>query len=219
MTDIRLIIGNKNYSSWSLRPWLYLKHFGIPFTETQIQLYQDGHKEKILQYSPTGLVPTLIDGEVTVWDSLAICEYAADRFPETQGWPLDLKARALARAVSAEMHAGFSALRAELPMNCRKRFEGFTPSPAAQADIDRIQSSWTTCRNQYGHEGPWLFGQFSIADCMYAPVVMRFVTYGVALNALSTAYINTVKTHPALVEWLAAAEAEEAVIEGSELNV
>lgn len=218
MADVTLVIGNKNYSSWSLRPWLYLKHFEIPFEEMRIPLYQEGYKEKILEVSPSGKVPCLKDGDQCIWDSLAIMEYLAERFPDKKGWPADPQVRAIARSVSAEMHSGFFALREHLPMNCRRVFEVYVPPENAVADIDRIKEIWTTCRTQFGKNGLWLFGEFSIADCMYAPVVMRFHTYGVSLGKLEKAYLETVKAHPALVEWVTASRAETEVIEAGEIN-
>ncbi|MBU2514628.1 glutathione S-transferase family protein [bacterium] len=219
MTDLTLVIGNKNYSSWSLRPWLYLKHFDIPFNEVLIPLYSDGYKEKILQYSPSGKVPYLKDGELGVWDSLAIMEYLAEKYPEKKGWPEDLKVRAMARSVSAEMHSGFFALRENMPMNCRKVFEVFVPPENAMKDVERIKDVWSKNRREYCLKGPWIFGEFSIADCMYAPVVMRFHTYSIELNELEKDYIQTMRSHPAIKEWLAASNEETEIIITSEIKV
>ncbi len=213
MADLTLVIGNKNYSSWSLRPWLYLKHFGFSFEEIRVPLFTEGYKEKILKHSPTGKVPYLRDGELGVWDSLAVMEYLADQYPEKKGWPEDPKARALARAVSAEMHSGFFGLRENLPMNCRKIFEVFVPPENAIQDISRVRQIWKSCRSQYQSGGPWLFGEFSIADCMYAPVVMRFHSYGVELGEVEQEYVKTMRNHPAIVEWLSASKVEVEVIE------
>ena len=213
MADLTLVIGNKNYSSWSLRPWLYLKHFEIPFEEVRIPLFTDGFKEKILAYSPSGKVPYLKDGETGVWDSLAIMEYLAEKFPDKKGWPESVKARAIARAVSAEMHSGFFSLRENMPMNCRQVVEVFVPPEDTVKDADRIKEVWACCREQFGANGPWLFGDFSIADCMYAPVVMRFHTYKIKLNDLEMAYVETMRSHPAIQEWLQASESEEEVID------
>lgn len=213
-----LVIGNKNYSSWSLRPWLYLKHFGIPFSEIKIALYGERYKEKILETSPSGKVPALKDGDLIIWDSLAIMEYLADKFPALQSWPKNIQERAVARSVSAEMHSGFFGLREHLPMNCRKTLNGFTPPDKAIDDIDRVKQIWTNCRKQFGHKGPWLFGEFSIADCMYAPVVMRFETYRIETSPIIDKYCQTVKQHPAMLEWNAAAREESDIIEESEID-
>src|SRR5262245_30589737 len=185
MSALTLVIGNKNYSSWSLRPWLLLKHAGVPFAEVRIPLHTRETHERIAHYSPSGRVPVLLDGTVRVWESLAICEYIAERFPEARGWPTDQHARAIARSVAAEMHAGFSALRAELPMNCRAKRAGVVPASAAQADIERVISIWHTCRETFGQDGPWLFGTFTVADAMFVPVALRFETYGVGLSDLA----------------------------------
>jgi glutathione S-transferase len=181
MASLTLAIGNKNYSSWSLPPWLFLKHAGIPFAEIRIPLHTRETRERISQCSPSGRVPVLLDGAVSVWESLAICEYIAERFPEARGWPADPHARAIARSVATEMHAGFAALRAELPMNCRAKRSGVVPSSAARADIERVISIWHTCRETFGQGGPWLFGAFTIADTILAPVALRFHTDGVEL--------------------------------------
>lgn len=216
MSDLTLVIGNKNYSSWSLRPWLFLKHVGVPFEEVRIPLNTPETHERLSQYSPSGRVPVLLDGSVTIWESLAICEYVAERFPQVQGWPTDHKERAVARSVAAEMHAGFSALRAELPMNCRARRSGVVPSSAAQADIERVISLWRLCRQSFGQGGPWLFGTFTIADAMFAPVVLRFYTYGTKLPDIAREYLSTVNQHAAMQEWIEAAGNETEIIEEEE---
>ena len=212
MNELTLIIGNKNYSSWSLRAWLLLKHAGIPFNEIRIPLYSSDW-DNILSYSPSGQVPALRDGDLTVWDSLAICEYLAECFPDRQLWPSNKEARAVARSVSAEMHSGFTDLRKNMTMNCRKVFPGKGRAPGVQEDIDRIQQIWNDCRARFGKEGPFLFGQFSIADAMYAPVTTRFLTYDVPLDQVSAAYVKAVQALPAMQEWYAAARAEKEVIE------
>ncbi len=215
MSERTLVIGNKNYSSWSLRAWFFLKHTGAPFREIRIGLDEPETRARIARYSPTGRVPVLIDGGITVWDSLAICEYLSERFPAAQGWPADAAARAVARCVSAEMHSGFQALRNEMPMNIRAR-RAVTPSAAATADIARVVASWESCRSRHGAGGPWLFGRFSIADAMYAPVVFRFQTYGVALPAVAAAYAGAVRAHPAIAEWVAAGLAETEIVPSDE---
>lgn len=214
MTKLTLVIGNKNYSSWSLRAWLFLKQVGVPFTEVRIPLFTKTTQTQLAKYSPSGLVPILIAGETTIWDSLAICEYIAET--HQQGWPEQPIARAQARSVAAEMHSGFKALRSEMPMNCRARRVGVTPSTACHANIQRILSVWQSCCQTYGGEGPWLFGKFSIADVMYAPLASRFVTYGVSLPQIAQDYINTIFEHPGMQEWIKAAEVEPEIIQESE---
>ena len=210
--DLALVIGNKNYSSWSLRPWLALKQAGIPFRELRIPLYTDTTRAEIRKYSPSGKVPALLDGGLTVWESLAIGEYLADKFPEKQFWPTDAAARALARAVSCEMHAGFSALRSHMSMNCRKHLPGKGRTPEVLKDITRIAALWNDCRASFGRGGEFLFGKFSFADAMYAPVALRFVTYEVELDPVSAAYVKTITDLPAIRQWLADANAEIEVI-------
>jgi glutathione S-transferase len=210
---LTLVIGNKVYSSWSLRPWLLLRHGGVPFEEVRIPLYGPESKARILAWSPAGRVPVLAEGALRVWDSLAICETLAERYPERCGWPRDAEARALARSVSAEMHSGFVSLRSELPMNCRERRAGVVPSPAAQAEIERVAALWSDCRTRFGAGGPWLFGAFSPADAMYAPVALRFHAYGVALEGAPAAYVASLLGHPAVAEWMAAAGREPEVLE------
>lgn len=206
MTNPVLIVANKNYSSWSLRAWLALAQAGIVFDEVRIALGQPDTKEKLLGYSPAGKVPVLIDGGAKVWESIAICEYAAERWPGTRLWPADRAARAHARSVSAEMHAGFAALRSAMPMNCRSRYPGKGRNAAVDADIARIESIWGDCLKRYG--GPFLFGAFSIADAMYAPVVSRFLTYDVKLAGALQQYAQAVLELPAMKTWYAAGAAE-----------
>ena len=207
-----LIIGNKNYSSWSLRSWLTLKQSGLTFEEVRISLDLPDTHTRILEYSPSGRVPALRQDNLTIWESLAICEYIAELVPDRHLWPTDPAARAVARAVSAEMHAGFSNLRAEMPMDCRAR-RSQAPTSAVQQDIDRIFVLWQACRQQFGQGGEFLFGEFSIADAMFAPVTSRFVTYDVALTPAAQAYVNAVWGLPAMQEWLSAAEAEAEVLD------
>jgi glutathione S-transferase len=218
MPDITIVLGNKNYSSWSLRPWLALKHTGAAFDEVVIPLYRDGAKEQILRWSPAGKVPILRHGDVTVWESLAICEYLADVFPAAQLWPQERAVRAVARAVSTEMHGGFAALRQNLPMDMSRRHPGAERIAKAQADIDRVMAIWRDCRRRFGEsgangKGPFLFGGFTIADAMYSPLATRFLTYGVTLDPASAAYVDAVMDLPAMREWGAAAAAEPWVIE------
>lgn len=217
MADYTIYIGNKNYSSWSLRAWLALKAAGPAFEEVLIPLYIPGSKPEILRHSPSGKVPVLRHGAVTVWDSLAIAEYLAERFPAAGLWPATVEARAEARAVSAEMHGGFLALRRHLPMNLRKRVPDRALTPEAEADVARVTGLWSDCRRRFGQAGPFLFGTFTIADAMYAPVVSRFKTYAVALDDMAQAYAEAVWAYPAMREWAAAAEKEPMVLEQFEL--
>lgn len=213
MSDLHLVIGNRNYSSWSLRPWLALKATGLPFSETVLNLYTDETTAWLAATSPNRKVPLLEVGTLKIWDSLAIIEYLAELAPGAGLWPEDATARAIARSVSAEMHAGFQALRQHLGMNIRKRFPGYPVPAAALADIDRVQALWADCRARFGAGGPFLFGAFSAADCMYAPVVTRFVTYDVALTPAAQAYVEAMVAQPWLAEWSVAAEQEPWVIE------
>jgi glutathione S-transferase len=211
-----LILGNKNYSSWSLRGWLVLRKSGIDFEEYPVALSTPEGDQQLAEETPAGLVPVLIDGEITVWESLAIAEYAAERNPAL--WPTDRAARAMARSVAAEMHAGFGALRHALPMNCRAHGRRVSIDAAVQRDIDRVQRIWSDCRTRYGNDGPWLFGAFSVADAMYAPVASRFATYGVEGPAVVRGYVTTVLGDPDVATWYAAAAEEGAVIEEEEVG-
>ncbi|HVY58543.1 MAG TPA: glutathione S-transferase family protein [Xanthobacteraceae bacterium] len=215
---LRLVLGNKNYSSWSLRPWIALKTAGIAFEETVIPLYEPGSRERILEVSPTGKVPVLIDGDLHVWESLAILEYAAELFPAAELWPADRAARAHARAISSEMHAGYAPLRRHCPMNMWRPVRKRTLTPEAAADAARIDALWSDCRQCFGAAGPFLFGRFSAADAMYAPIVSRFHTYAVEVGAVSRAYMDAVMALPAWREWQAAALAEPWVMQGNEVD-
>lgn len=212
--SLTLVIGNKNYSSWSMRPWVALRAAGIAFDEVVIPLYTgDDSKRRILEFTPSGKVPTLIDGDVTIWDSLAIIEYAAERFPDAPFWPKDRAARALARSISAEMHSGFMALRNECGMNLHRPVRGKALSEDALANVVRIQEIWSECRNRFGQGGPYLFGAFSAADAMYAPVVTRFRTYAVEVNTSAQAYMAAMEAHPAVQAWTKAGLAETWLID------
>ncbi len=217
MADFTLYIGNKNYSSWSLRGWLMAKAAGITFEEILIRLRQPNTKAEVLRHSPSGRVPALVHAGISVWESLAIGEYLAELFPDAQLWPRDRAARAVARSVSTEMHAGFSALRTHFPMNMRSSFPNRASTPEVQADIDRINAIWHDCRTRFGKDGPFLFGAaFGNADAMYAPVVSRFRTYKVELDAEAQAYCDAVWSFPPMQEWAAAAKNEPWVMEDSE---
>lgn len=200
-----LVIGNKNYSSWSLRPWIAMKVLEIPFQELRIPLYGAGAAEEIRRYSPTGKVPCLVAGATRVWDSLAILEYLAETHPL---WPEAPTARAMARSVSAEMHSGFQALREHMSMNVRKHHAGKGRNPESLADVARIVEIWTECRQSFGGAGDFLFGRFGAADAMYGPVVLRFRTYEVDLPPACRAYADAMLALPAMREWIAAAERE-----------
>ena len=207
---LTLIIGNKNYSSWSMRPWVAMTAFGIPFQEVRVLLDQQDTATKIAEYSACGRVPVLLAGEMTIWDSLAICEYLAEQFPDKHMWPQDVAARAMARCVCAEMHSGFTGLRTDMTMNIKASLPGRGRTAAAQADIGRISEIWEECLSRFGHH-QFLFGDFSIADAYFAPVVMRFRTYGVSLAPALNAYCERVQAHPAVARWLTEALAETEV--------
>jgi len=215
MSDLTLVIGNKNYSSWSLRPWLLMKHLGVDFREHLIQLSVDSSRGEMAKQGPSGKVPVLRNGELCVWDSLAICEYMAEL--KSAGWPKEAEARAVARSVAAEMHSGFTHLRSQWPMNARARNRRVPTTPALEADIKRVDDLWTDCRRRFGAgKGPWLFGEFSAADAMYAPVVLRFNTYGAQVSPTAREYMNTVLEDRYIKEWMSAAEQEPWTVESSE---
>jgi glutathione S-transferase len=205
---MKLIIANKNYSSWSLRPWLLLRQAGIPFTEEKLSFNAPDFAAQVQRTSPAGLVPVLIDDDVVVWDSLAIVEHLAERFPEKKLWPVDRAARGLARSICAEMHAGFPHLRHSMTTNLTARLPGLGWNLKVQDEIDRIVAIWDDARRRFGAGGPFLFGAFSIADAYFAPVTRRFVTYGVKVPEVAQAYGETIAAVPAMQEWLAAAAAE-----------
>jgi len=215
---LTLVIGNKNYSSWSFRGWLALAAYDIPFDEVLLPLWRDGFAEKLARYTPAGRVPVLIDDDVQVWESIAIIEYLAEKFPEKHYWPHARAARAHARTIAAEMHAGFTALRKHCPMNFWRPPGQRELPPQAAADVARIEAIWTDCRQRFGAGGPFLFGAFSAADAMYAPIVSRFVTYGVAVNATAAAYMEAMQALPAWQQWKTAALAEPWVVAEDEVD-
>jgi glutathione S-transferase len=216
---MRLIIGNKTYSSWSLRPWLMLRHLDIAFEEIVIPLGQPDTRARALAFTPAGKVPALVDDGVAIWESLAILDHLADRFGVAKVWPAEGAARALARSISSEMHAGFGALRRDCPFNIRRPVRKHVPSPAGLADAGRVDALWTHARESFGRHGagPFLFGAFSAADAMYAPVVNRFHTYDLPRSDVSEAYMQAIMALPAWKEWRDAAMAETWVMEGSEV--
>lgn len=204
---LTLVIGNKNLSSWSLRPWLVLQHFGVPFQEVKLPLDTPEFHREVLKYSPSRRVPALIDGELRIWDSLAIAEYVNEKV-QGRAWPSDTATRAHARAVSAEMHSGFAALREHWPMRATGNATVELP-PAGKADVARVQQVWHDCRSQYAQRGPWLFGDYSIADAMYAPVALRFRHYGAKFSsAPAEAYQQQLIQHVHMQAWLADAQRE-----------
>jgi len=208
MSNMSIIIGNKNYSSWSLRAWLALKQTGVPFAEVMVVLRQPDTAEKLQCHSPSGKVPVLQGPHGCIWDTLAICEYLAESFPDAHLWPGKPAARARARSVCAEMHAGFVAVRSRMPMDLGSNRR--TPEMTAdlKQEISRIEEIWQTCRTDFAQEGPFLFGEFTIADCMFAPVVGRFAGYGVEVTSSSREYMNAVLGWPAMIEWTTSARQE-----------
>ncbi|MFM9844323.1 MAG: glutathione S-transferase family protein [Dongiaceae bacterium] len=213
MSESTLYIGNKNYSSWSLRPWLALKQAGAEFEEVVIPLDRPETMGVLQRHAPSQRVPVLTRGALTVWESLSICEYAAELFPAARLWPQDRELRAVARSVANEMHAGFAALRNWLPMDIRSRFKMAGRTEKAAGDIARVTRIWQDCRKKFGVSGangpgPFLFGGFTIADAMFAPVTTRFVTYGVPLDSVCAAYVEAVTALPAMQSWIAAAKVE-----------
>jgi glutathione S-transferase len=209
---LKLTIGNKNYSSWSMRPWIAMKVAGIAFDETVISLNDPQFKPTLLELSPTGKVPALVDGDVHVWESLAILEYVAEKFPAVNLWPADAGARAHARAIANEMHAGFIPLRRHYPMNMWRPVKKREPTPEAAANIGRIDEMWSHCLATFAGGGPFLFGGFTAADAMFAPVVSRFATYAVEVSAPARAYMDAMMALPAWSEWRAAALKETWVL-------
>lgn len=214
MAEFTLIIGNKNYSSWSLRPWLWMRHLGLEFDEVMVPLFNSDTDEKLGKYFSNYKVPILIHNNFEVWDSLAICEYIAELFPQNFYW--DPKQRAIMRSLCAEMHSSFISLRGELPMNCRREPSPLAVSDACQADINRIQDLWRHAAIYSDEKDGWLFGSFSIADAMFAPVAIRFHRYGVELNKAAAAYVDRLLHHPAMREWIAAGRIESQIIESEE---
>lgn len=214
--SLTLVIGNKNYSSWSMRPWVLLKQFGIPFEEIMLKFESPEWAARIASFTPSGKVPTLWDGQVgiktslAVWETTAIVEYIADQFPQFNIWPRDRAARAMARAVAAEMHAGFQALRGNMPMNIRCRYPGKGMNAVVAQDVARIEAIWRGARQLFGArtDAPFLFGQFCAADAMFAPVVMRFATYSPPLSADSIAYCDAITAAPGIAAWIAEAKKE-----------
>lgn len=222
MNSLKLIIGNKNYSSWSLRPWFFLRNLGIDFDEELVYLFKEDTEEKLSPYFSDAKVPLLIDSSDTdstleVWDSLAIIEYLVEKYPQTQGWPESNNARAVARSASAEMHSSFGALKDALPMNCRKFFPEYPIKNDVQQSIDRIVTLWEYCSNNYGTKGSWLFGEFSGADAMFAPVVLRLIGYDVKLTGFAADYTQLVMNNEHIQNWIEAGKNETEIIDMDEI--
>ena len=217
MAQLTLVIGNKNYSSWSMRPWVLMRELGIPFEEVKLRFHSPEWERQIARRSPSGLVPVLWRGEQAVWDTLAIVEALHEWHPGRGVWPADPAARALARCASAEMHAGFRELRSTMPMNIRASHPGKGMTQGTRANIARIESLWSEARRRHGSGGPFLFGGFCAADAMYAPVVMRFATYGVALAPESARYCEAVRGAPGVRAWIEGALAEDEVVAEDEI--
>ena len=214
MSGLTLVIGNKNYSSWSMRAWLLMRQYRIEFEEVQVPLRQPDSLERKLAYSPAGKVPILLDGDMRIWDSLAIVEHLAEKFAEKPLWPADGEARAIARSVSAEMHSGFASLRSRMPLNCRAHRPDAGRGPGVQEDIDRVCEIWRECRTRYGAAGEFLFGEFTAADAMFAPMASRFQTYGVDLDRDAAEYSKAILAMPEVREWMKDAHGEPWSIAG-----
>lgn len=215
MDPLTLVIGTKNYSSWSLRPWILLRHLGISFTERLVHLDTPEFAAEVPRLSPNRRVPVLLHGPLRVWESLAICEYACE-LAGGRGWPADPRLRAEARSLACEMHAGFHALRAQCPMNVRAMGRRVPMTDALQADVARIDAIWDDCRRRHAAAGPWLFGDYGVVDAMFAPVALRCRSYGLPLGARATAYLGTVLEDPLLRDWLDAARVEGVIVAGDE---
>jgi glutathione S-transferase len=215
---MKLVIANKAYSSWSLRPWLLMSVLGIPFEEDVIPLDTPEFRPRLDAYKAGSTVPVLVDGDVTVWESIAIMDYLADRFPDKPVWPADIKARAFARTISAEMHAGFRALRGACPMNLRKRYAARDRGADVAANVARIEHLWAEARSRFGAAGPFLFGAFGAADAMYAPVVTRLQTYSIPVSAGTRRYMDAVLDQPAFRAWQAAGMAEAWIVAHDEVD-
>jgi glutathione S-transferase len=208
MKDLRLVIGNKNYSSWSMCPWLLLKMFAVEFEEIQIALYQDNTAEKLGPYSPSLKVPVLLHKEITIWDSLAMCEYISEQLLSNSAWPKSPKRRASARAVSAEVHSEFPLLKKEWPLNCKGAFK-LKPSSELFDEAARVDAIWSCCRRKFGENGNYLYGRFSIADCMYAPMAVFFNIYGAELSNEANAYKKTLLDNPFVQKWVTLGRREQ----------
>ncbi|MEJ2403702.1 MAG: glutathione S-transferase family protein [Candidatus Thiodiazotropha sp.] len=218
MSNPLLIIGNKNYSSWSLRPWIFMRHHQLQFDEKRVALFTQNTNSELSEYHSDYKVPILKDRDRVIWDSLAILEYLSERYLNNRGWPSSMDVRAVARSVSSEMHSSFHNVRNELPMNCRKRFQNIPLSDEAKREVDRIGWLWEKCRTDYGTGGDWLFGEFTIADAMFVPVALRFYGYNIALDHIQAQYVETVMAHPDIREWIQAGMQESEIIPADEIT-
>jgi glutathione S-transferase len=221
MSKLKLVIGNKNYSTWSLRPWFFLKQLGIEFEEEMVWLFEDDMEAKLEKYFSNSKVPVLVEDDsnhsTNIWDTLAIIEYAADKYPEKNGWPTDLKTRAKARSVAAEMHSSFTDLRNALPMNIRKHFPNHPITDGVQTDLNRIYALWDYCRENKVSNGPWLFGDFSGTDAMFAPAVMRLINYDIKLTGFAAEYVDFVHNSATMQEWIEGSKSETKIVGADEL--
>lgn len=218
MSNLTLIIGNKNYSSWSLRPWIFLRHNEVEFKEKWVSLFVETTENELAVYDSDFKVPVLMDDELVVWDSLAILEYVSETYLAGKGWPSDHSARAVARSISAEMHSSFANVRNEMPMNCRVHLDSINLSQEAEHEVERIKSLWRKCRSQFGGGGEWLFGDYSIADAMYAPIALRFNGYSIPLTGPEADYVKSVLNQPGIKEWMEAGKRETQIIEANEIQ-
>jgi glutathione S-transferase len=216
---VELVIGNKNYSSWSLRPWLFLSVHELPFKEVRIPLNQDDTYIALAQHTDAGKVPVLKDSDLVIWDSLAICEYISEQYLGGGGWPRSVRARAEARSCSAEMHSSFPEIRGEFPMNCRAIGRKVSLHKDLEREVARIDQIWSQYRKTYSSIGPWLFGEFSIADCMFAPVASRFKTYGINVSTAAAEYMHFILDHKHMAEWVRQAHAEPETIDVAEVGI
>jgi glutathione S-transferase len=217
MPEITLIIGNKNYSSWSLRPWIFLRYHNIKFKEKRVPLFVETTERALAEYSSDYKVPVLKDGDLIIWDSLSILEYISETYLDNKGWPKEQSARAVARSVCAEMHSSFSNIRNEMPMNCRRIFSSINLSLETIREIERIKFIWQKCRREFGDNDKWLFGDYTIADAMFAPIVLRFKGYSVPLSGIEAEYVENVLQLPALIEWIETGSAEKEIIDACEV--
>jgi len=219
MSRLTLVIGNKNYSSWSLRPWILMKHYRVDFEEKRVSLFADTMADELSIYNSDLKVPILMDGDLEVWDSLSILEYISEKYAQNRGWPVEEKARAIARSISAEMHSSYTNVRNEFPMNCRKSFNNITPSEKAEREIRRIIGLWRNCRKEFGGNGEWLFNHFSIADAMFAPIALRFSGYNIPLSGIEKEYVDNILKHPHIVDWVEAGKLETEIIIEDEIEM
>lgn len=216
--SLTLVIGNKNYSSWSLRPWIFLKKFSIVFEEERIALFTATTNDLLAAYHSNDMIPVLLDNGFEVWDSLSIIEYLSDAYLQGAGWPVDQKARAFTRSMSAEMHSSFQALLDEMPMNCRKKINGINLSASARKDVERVIWLWEQCHQQYGQYGPWLAGAFSAVDAMFIPVALRFAGYGIDVKGFAKEYLQTVLADEWIRQWMEDGRHEKEIIAEDEIE-